>query len=429
MVAIIRSARSAKRSCHYNESKVALGQANCIMAGNYPCEAQDLTARQRMLVLQKRLDLNARCYKGCLHIVLSFHPDDRLTPQQLRKISQAYMDHIGLGEQPFLVYQHLDTLHPHLHLVAVTVKADGSGNSVFHAREAAAKNTLKQIEKDYHLTASVGREILPANLESAQKLQYGKLPATLGIAQVLSVVLPFFKYCTITELNAVLRHYNVVAKTGRPGSVVRLHQGLSYQMLSDQGRQIGSPIKASRLAGKPTLTYLNERFKANSMLIASYQRRLKTLIDLALIDPGTRSLTDLGQYLSREAVKTVYAFTPAGELSEIILVDFGSRSVVSASQLGERYTASRLQKHFEEFENTLQTASAIYQNALPKPLVPTQATKTSSGQDSEKQVGGRPTADESLLKLLLDPGPIAGHLPWELKKRLRKKRRQISLQL
>ena len=428
MVAIIRSASSARRCCEYNENKVDTGLASLIMAGNYPCEAQELTARQRMAVLQKRLSLNTRCKKGCLHIVLSFHPEDKLTCQQLKKISQTYMDHIGLGEQPFLLYQHLDTLHPHLHLVTVTVKADGSGNSVFHAREAAAKNILKQIEKDYHLTASQGREILSPNLESAQKLQYGKLPATLGIAQVLSVVLPHFKYCNMTELNAVLRHYNVVAKTGKPGSVVRLHNGLSYQMLSDQGRQIGSPIKASLLPGKPTLTYLNERFKANSMLIAAHQRRVKTLIDLALIDPATRSLTDLGQYLCREGVKTVYAFTPAGELSEIIFVDFRARSAYSASQLGARYAPCELQKHFAEFSRTLDPASALYQNPLPHRSVWPPMVKTGAGQDSEQQVGG-PPAEESLLKLLLEPGALEEQLPWQLKKRPRKKRRQISLQL
>jgi hypothetical protein len=107
MVAIIRSSSSAKRCCQYNETKVAMGLASCIMAGNYPCEPDDLSPRQRMLVLQKRLDLNARCQKGCLHIVLSFHAQDKLTGQQLGQICQTYMDHIGLGQQPFLVYQHL----------------------------------------------------------------------------------------------------------------------------------------------------------------------------------------------------------------------------------------------------------------------------------------------------------------------------------
>ncbi|MGX5857968.1 relaxase/mobilization nuclease domain-containing protein [Dyadobacter jiangsuensis] len=426
MVAIIKSHRSAKRSCLYNESKVSLGQANLIMAGNYPCEPEDLTRRQRMMVLQKRLDLNERCYKSSLHIVLSFHADDKLSSQQLGKISQTYMDQIGLSQQPFLVYQHLDTLHPHLHLVTVTIKADGSGNRVFHARQSFVQNVREQIEKQYKLTASSGSALRAQKLQSAQRLQYGKLPAAMAISQVLSVVLPDFKYCTITELNAVLRHYNLVANQGKPGSKTRLHLGLSYQMLTQDGKKTGSPVKASRLDGKPTLAYLQQRFKANSIVIALHTQRIRTLIDLALIVSHSGSLAELGSHLSKEGVKTVYAFTPAGQLYEIIFVDFRSRSACSASRLGARYTPFELQKRLAEFERSQDPA--LGNNPLTQPLPWQARTQNSAGQGGEKQ-SGEPAADESLLKILLDPAPEADYLPWELKKLPRKKRRQISLQL
>ncbi len=426
MVAIIKSHGSVKRSCYYNENKVDQGLASLIMAGNYPCEPEDLTRRQRMLALQKRLDLNARCQKGCLHIVLSFHADDKLSSQQLKEISQIYMDQIGLGQQPFLVYQHLDTLHPHLHIVAVTVKADGSGNRVFHARQSFVQNAREQIEKQYKLTASAGSALRAQKLESAQRLQYGKMPAAAAISQVLSVVLPGFKYSTITELNAVLRLYNLVANPGGPGSKIRLHQGLSYQMLTPDGKKTGSPVKASRLDGKPTMSYLQLRFKANSMGAALHTQRIKTLIDLALITTQPRSLADLGSRLSKEGVKAVYAFTPAGQLSEIIFVDFRSRSACSASRLGERYSPFELRKHFAEFERI--QGPARYHNPLAQPLPRQAKGQSGGGQGCENQSDQR-AADESLLKLLLDPAPESGYLPRELKKLPRKKRKQISLQL
>lgn len=426
MVAIIKSHRSAKRSCLYNENKVSLGQANLIMAGNYPCEPEDLTRRQRMLVLQKRLDLNERCPKACLHIVLSFHADDQLSSRQLKEISQIYMDQIGLGQQPFLVYQHLDTLHPHLHLVTVTIKADGSGNRVFHARQSFVQNVREQIEKQYKLTASAGSALRAQKLQSAQRLQYGKLPAAMAISQVLSVVLPDFKYCTITELNAVLRHYNLVANQGKPGSKTRLHQGLSYQMLTQDGKKTGSPIKASRLDGKPTLGYLQQRFQANSIVIALHTQRIRTLIDLALVVSQSSSLAELGSHLSKEGVKTAYAFTPAGQLCEIIFVDFRSRSACSASRLGARYTPFELHKRLAEFERSQDPA--LENNPLTQPLPWQARAQNSAGQAGEKQ-SGQAAADESLLKILLDPAPQTDYLPWELKKLPRKKRRQLSLQL
>lgn len=428
MVAIIRSSTSVKRCCRYNENKVEAGLASCILAGNYPCEASELTARQRMLALQKRLELNERCKKACLHIVLSFLPQDRLTLGQLKEISQLYMDQIGLGDHPFLVYQHRDTLHPHLHLVTVMIKADGSRDTVFLSRQAAAKNLIKQIEKDYQLTPSQGRMMPASTLESAQKLRYGKIPLTAAISQVLSVVLPNFKYSSLTELNAVLRHYNLVAKTGQPGSKIRLHQGLAYQMLDDQGRKIGIPVKASRLLGKPTLRYLHERFEANRVAALPQQQRLKTLVDLALIAPGTRSLAGLGQHLSQEGVKAVYALDPSGKLCEIIFVDFRTRSVFSASQLGGRYTPAQLVDHFAAPGNRFEKGERIYQQPLVTAPPGSAALQSEPAGGKGKQLGD-PPADESLLKLLLDPVPQADHLPRELKRRLAKKRKQISLQL
>lgn len=428
MVAIIKSSASAKRCCQYNETKVKTRLAICIMGGNYPCEASDLTARQRMLLLQKRLDLNERVKKGCLHIVLSFSAQDKLSQDQLKKISQSYIDQIGLADQPFLVYQHLDTLHPHLHLVAVTVKADGSGNSVFHARQAAVKNVIQQIEKDYHLTPSQGRRITVGTLDGAQKLQHGKIPAALAISQVLSVVLPHFKYGSLTELNAVLRHYNLVAKTGKPGSKTHLHNGLCYQMLADDGRRTGASVKASRLPGKPTMRYLNERFEVNRIALLSEQQRIKTLVDLALLAADTRSVAGMGEHLSRQAVRTVYVTGATGQLCDIIFVDFRARSAFSASQLGGRYTASNLLAHFDQLEKSLQHPAGIYPSPLPKP--PGTITDIQAEQvTADRAQVSAAAADESLLKLLLDPVPVADYLPQELKRRLQKKRKQISLQL
>lgn len=425
MVAVIRSSRSARRCCEYNEKKLEQGAASCIMAGNYPADPWELSKKERMLVMQKRLALNARAQRSSLHIVLSFHPDDKLTTRQLCKICERYMDQVGLGEQPFLVYQHLDTLHPHLHIVTVTIKADGAAMQAFPTRIAISKNVRGRIEKEFNLTRAAGQLPMQHHHQSAQRLQYGKVHTAQGIAAVLAVVLPHFKYSSLLELNAVLRHYNVIAKTGGPHSRTYQNQGLYYQMLSEQGKTLGVPVKASSLPSRPTLSYLQERFQVNSNLTATAQQRLKTLIGLAIIGQAQPSFAGLQGRLASEGVQTVFAYDQSGQLKQIVFVDFISRSAISASRLGERYSPSMILQ-------PLQAATA-----------PAARQQHSHALESERQQGRQPgyelpwekgaqalkTADEGFLSLLLRPSATEGMLPYELRRPAKKKRRQISLNL
>lgn len=428
MVAIIRSSGSVKRCAQYNENKVKAGQAECIMAGNYPCEANELTAKQRVHVLHKRLALNARCKKSTLHIVLSFHAGDQLSIPKLKRISQAYMDQIGMGEQPYLVYQHLDMLHPHVHIVTVTIKADGAGIQAFPTRLALANNVIGYIEKQFQLTKAAGRDLKEQNAESAQKLQYGKMQAMQSVSQVLSVVLPHFKYRSLLELNAVLRHYNLVAKTGRPGSKIHRHNGLVYQMLSDDGRKTGVPIKASDIAGKPTLSHLHQRFKVNSAHLAQPDQRVKALIDLAARSAEKPSFSELTARLSADGVKPVFALSPSGMLEEIIFVDFRTRWTFSASRLGGQYQPARMMERFTGFTTAIQPQDALYPTPLPGRL-PAKANVHQATDPQGKGYMAGANEDESLLKLVMMPESKDDYLPRELKKRPKKKSRQISIHL
>ena len=58
MVAIIKTGNSLSRSFYYNENKISEGVAECIMAGNYPADAENLTENQRLNMLLKLAAMN-----------------------------------------------------------------------------------------------------------------------------------------------------------------------------------------------------------------------------------------------------------------------------------------------------------------------------------------------------------------------------------
>src|SRR5579871_3712336 len=108
MVAKIIPIQSITRAIYYNEHKVAGQLARCLYAGNFLKEATDLTLVEKKEWFTRQLSLDKRIGKPALHIPISFAPGEILSSQKLIDIAREYMDRIGFGEQPFLVYQHTD---------------------------------------------------------------------------------------------------------------------------------------------------------------------------------------------------------------------------------------------------------------------------------------------------------------------------------
>ena len=61
-----------------------------------------------------------------MHISLNFDASDKLSQNELKEIADKYVKEIGFGEQPYLVYQHHDSGHPHIHIVTTNIRNDGS---------------------------------------------------------------------------------------------------------------------------------------------------------------------------------------------------------------------------------------------------------------------------------------------------------------
>ena len=125
MVAIIHNSSSLRNALHYNENKVRQNAAFLIHSGNYPKDTESLAFSDKINRLQKLVSLNQRTKINCVHISLNFDPSDKLSVEKLKEIADIYMQQIGFAEQPYLVYQHHDAGHAHLHIVTTNIKADG----------------------------------------------------------------------------------------------------------------------------------------------------------------------------------------------------------------------------------------------------------------------------------------------------------------
>ena len=60
--------------------------------------------------------------KQCYSYFPDFHKQDNNLDTLSLKHRSRYLDKIGFGNQPFLVYRHFNDAHPHLHVVTISIQ-------------------------------------------------------------------------------------------------------------------------------------------------------------------------------------------------------------------------------------------------------------------------------------------------------------------
>lgn len=351
MVARITPGYSIRRAFHYNENKLKVlipGEdgkkvpaAKLLQAANYPMDMSAMKEGHRINMLLKLAERNTEVRQNSIHISLNFSNKDTLTDEQMSIIAEEYMDGIGYGKQPYLVYRHLDSGHPHLHIV--TVKVDHNGERIETQDNFWQSEIIrKEIEHRHNLTpAEQHRGNLnmlflpkPVNVERAT---YGKSETFRAIGNILEHILPKYKYASIPELNAVLNLYNIHANTGDEGSRLEKYRGLQYHFIGPDGSPIGVPIKASLFHNKPTLKILEKRFLFNKTARNKYKKQLKNSIDFALKSKSVITVNDLQSALKKKAIQVVPRINKDGLIYGITFVDHNTKCVFNGRSLGPEY--------------------------------------------------------------------------------------------
>jgi hypothetical protein len=391
MVQRIQRLRGLSKALNYNEKKLGAQQAELICAENFLKLPGQLCLEDKIKRFKDLMVLNERVQKNAVQISLNFHPSetDKLTKEMLKEISGEYMKRMGFANQPYLVYQHHDAGHPHVHIVSTYIGDEGDlvpKPSFWKSREYC--NELEQI---YGLV-SANRNDLEMSQEQraekkigrAQKLEYGRAPTTRGIATVMDFVINEYKYTSLRELNAVLRQYNVRANCGREGSRLHNNKGLIYQILDANGKSISKPIRASALSCKPTLMNLEKKFMANEIRRQPDLMHLNASIGWTLVKPQ-RKLREFVKDLQREGIDAVVVRDKEGKANGFAYVDYNTMSVFDEACLEQKYTARGILERLGIVQSNEQTRELINEQ-LNATMTQTQSPEQSLSKDSEKQL-------------------------------------------
>jgi hypothetical protein len=347
MVAKIISGKSLRGALLYNENKVAKTMAKLIGGNGFHKDLRQLNFNEKLMRLQDLASKNERVKTNTLHISLNFANGEKLDKEKLNAIAKDYMERIGFGKQPYLIYEHLDAGHPHVHIVTTNIQVSGERISLHNLGKTKSEEARKIIEKEYGL--------IPASkLNKPQgfkltKVEYGKCETKRAITNVVKGIISGYKFTNLPEFNAVLKNYNVVADRGAKESRMYNKNGLVFWALDAKGNKVGVPIKASSIYGSPTLKKLEIFFAKNKELRRPFKSQLQSKIDQVLNLKASQA--GFKQALTAKNIEVVFRQNETGKLYGVTFIDHQNRTVFKGSDLGKTYSASALESYFNKAEN------------------------------------------------------------------------------
>lgn len=420
MVAKITTPKSIEAALNYNEKKVQKGNAVCLHAANYLNDEKNMNFYQRLNGFERLNSLNDRATTKTLHVSLNFDPSEKLPENKLLQIASDYMEKIGFGNQPYLVYKHEDAGHPHIHIVSTTIKQDGSRINTHNIGRNQSEKARKEIEKTYGLTKAERQQHLVKpgiKAVNAEKAIYGKSETKRSISNVVGAVFSQYKFTSLPEFNAALKQFNVVADRGKEEGRIYKNRGLVYRILDASGNKVGVPIKASSIGCKPILTNLEKKFTDNETAKESLKPFVKTKLDDCL-SQSPSTMKELMEHLKLKNICTLLRQNAEGRLYGITFVDNQNKVVFNGSDLGKGYSAAALQSRLT--------------TGKEKPLTQDETKDGRTGGSIQKEMGQQKQQEKTIpltskikspLDVLLSTKEQYDNIPNSLLKKKRKKKK------
>lgn len=347
MVANIRTGATVGGAIRYNEEKVNRGQAEVLFWHRMldPFDTAGRMSHERcMASFEPFLRANRRTTNTVFHVSLNPSPEDRLTDEQLGEIAREYMERMGYGEQPYIVFKHRDIAREHLHIVSLRI--DKEGRKLPHDFEARRSVEItRDLEQKYGLPPSIkGQEL--QDREGLRKVDYQKGDVKQQVSSTVRSCLRHYRCASFGEWRTLLETFNVSVEE-RTGTIDgRDYAGMIYGALTDDGYGIGTPFKSSRI-GKDVGYEALQRYYERSKTALKEPGVLDELWE-KIADGMARSSnrTEFCERLHDTGVDAVFRLNAAGRIYGVTFIDHEQGIVANGSLLGRSFSANAFEQQF-----------------------------------------------------------------------------------
>lgn len=311
---------------------------------------------------------NRNTEKHTLHISLNPDPGDKVSDEQYREMAERYMQEMGYGNQPYVVFKHSDIDRSHIHIVSVCVDEEGKKISDKFEKMRSMK-VCRELETRYGLIAATDKE-RKQDERIFKPVDYGAGDIKSQIASAVRHLPNYYRYQTLGEYNALLSLFNITAEKIEGPLHGKMQQGLLYFALNEKGDKASKPFKSSLFgkgAGLPALTQHFSKSK-EALKDPPCRQTLKTAITVAL--KFTRDEQTFKARLAEQGINVVVRRNDTGRIYGMTFIDHNSRSVWNGSRLSKQLSANT----FNDFWNHNITPDFKEDYSIPSPSQETKGT-------------------------------------------------------
>ena len=343
MIAKISATENLGGALGYNFKKVEKGEANILLAAElYQSKEGRYTMEDVLADMEALIPKNCRTKKTVFHCSLNPHPDEKLSDEQLTQIAKEYMEALGYGKQPYIVFKHNDIAREHIHIVSLRVDSRGQKiNDRFEKRRS--KQITDALEKRFGLIPS--SKVADKAVEETPKIDTTQRNIKKQVASVLRIVLKHYRFCSLGELNAILSKYNLAVEEVKTEFRGKKYDGLVYVPTDEKGNKAGTPIHASDIGRGVGYTAVQNRMQKSKQnvkpLIPTVRNKvLKTM----RTSPNTEK--ELQQRLEEQGLRVFIRKNESGRIYGITFIDGEQGVALNGSRLGKGYAANVFNAYF-----------------------------------------------------------------------------------
>lgn len=339
MIAKIGKGENIIGALSYNQLKVDKENGQVLLIHKIP---ETLNGRYSVPNLYRYFEpyliVNDKTEKPVRHISLNPDPEDKVSDDQFRNMARQYMEEMGYGNQPFVVFKHTDIERTHIHIVTTCVQLNGKKipDSYDHPRSMAI---CRKLEQQYGMRSALEQHE-SQNDRIFTPVDYAKGNIKSQIASVIRHLPNYYQYQSLGAYNALLSLFNITAEEVKGELRGQPRHGLVYCVLNKHGDKASHPFKASLFGKGAGIIQLKNHFIASKarMNNSPVTPVLKSTIEIAM--HSATDETAFKHQLIEQGINTVVRRNKEGRIYGITFIDHESRTVWNGSQLGKNLSAN-----------------------------------------------------------------------------------------
>jgi hypothetical protein len=346
MVADIHIGNNLYGALAYNQEKIDAGLGKILETNRVfvPADGQ-FSVGNCMRDFERAMPPQVTTTRGIIHISLNPHPEDKISDEQLTDIGREYMERLGFGGQPYMIFKHEDIERQHLHIVSTRVRSDGTLISDKKNYEKSRKIT-DDLEKKYGLH--------PKDKKQGEAWQLSPVDASRGdlkkqVANAIKPLTSMYKFQSLGEYRALLSLYNIGVEKIEGNNQGNKYTGLVYSALDAEGNRVGKPLKSSLFGKSYGIEALEQTMKKSGEEIKAGGQAAKTKALVSASLNGSRTGSEFRADLKDKGIDLILRYGNGGRLFGVTFIDHNSRTVLNGSALGKEFSANAIGARFADF--------------------------------------------------------------------------------